>query len=169
MKKKLLFFRYFANLHEIILLYILQSTPKLMPEIFGSKPILLVAVALSIASREDKIPSLIFGAVCGALADTATGGGIGFFAITLTLICYFEAHLYSVYFVPTILTVMIISAVVIPLLISVYFLLFKLLAGVPDSGTLFVNHYISRIIYTLITVVPLYFLNGFLYKSLNNN
>ena len=169
MKRKLLFFRYFAYSLEIILLYVLQSTPNLMPEIFGSKPVLLVAVALSIASREDKIPSLIFGAVCGIFADTATGGGVGFFAIALTLVCYFEAYLYSVYFVPTILTVMIISVVVIPLLISVYFLLFRVFAGVPDSGTLFVNHYISRIIYTLITVVPLYFLNGFLYKSLNNN
>ncbi len=166
MKKNLLFFRYFAYALEIILLYILQATPKLMPEILGSKPILLVAIALVIAAREDKIPSLIFGAVCGALADTVTGGGVGFFAITLTLICYFEAHIFSTYFVPAFLTVMVFSTVAIALLVSVYFLLFKLLAGVPDSSVLFVNHYISRIVYTLVTVIPLYFLNGFLYKNL---
>ena len=40
------FFKYFAFSLEVILLAVLQSTPKLLPELFGAKPFLLFALAL---------------------------------------------------------------------------------------------------------------------------
>lgn len=166
MNNKLTFFKYFAYSLEIILLSVLQSTPNFLPEFFGSKPLLLVPLALVIASKEDKIPALIFGAVCGLITDLATGGIIGFFAISLTLICYFESHIFSTYFTSNILTALIVSVIVIPLLICLYFLIFKVMVGVPDSSILFVNHYISRIIYTFVMVLPLYFLNDFISRTL---
>ena len=43
------FFRYFSYSLLVILLYILQATPNLMPELFGSKPLLLLPLALAIA------------------------------------------------------------------------------------------------------------------------
>ena len=46
------FFRYFSYSLLVILLYILQATPNLMPELFGSKPLLLLPLALAIASAE---------------------------------------------------------------------------------------------------------------------
>ena len=67
MKIKLSFFRYLAYALEILIFCVLQDTPKLMPEIFGAKPLLLAALALSIAAFENKIPSLVFGALCGIL------------------------------------------------------------------------------------------------------
>lgn len=158
MNKNLTFFKYFAYSLEIILLSVLQSTPNLLPEFFGSKPLLLVPLALVIASKEDKIPALIFGAVCGLVTDLATGGVIGFFAISLTLVCYFEAHIFSTYFASNLLTTLLVSVVAIPLMICLYFLIFKVIVGVPDSSILFVNHYISRIVYTFIMILPLYFL-----------
>lgn len=166
MSKNLSFFRYFAYSILIILLLVLQSTPNLFPEIFGSKPLLLVAFSFCIASKEDKIPSLIFGAVCGVLTDIATGGSIGFFAILLTLICYAEAHIFSTYFASNIVSVLIVGIITVPVLIFLYFISFTLLAGVTDSWTLFVNHYISRIVYTFLMIIPLYFTCGFLYKNL---
>lgn len=163
--KNLGFFKYFAYSLLAVLLYVLQATPKLMPEILGSKPLLLVPLALSVASVEEKIPSLIFGAVCGGLTDLASGGGIGFFAITLTLACYFEAHVFSSYLVPNIFSASVYSACAVVLLIGVYFLLFKITAGVPDWGALFVNHYISRIVYTCVMFVPVCLITRFIYKS----
>lgn len=162
------FFLYFAYSLEILILYVLQGTPNLIPEILGSKPLLLIPAALSIAGKENKIPSLIFGAVCGVLTDIATGGSIGFFAILLTVICYAEAHIFKTYFSPNFISVSIISVIAVPVLIGLYFLIFTVFSGVPDSKVLFVNHYISRIIYTFVMIFPLYFLNGFLYKNLNN-
>lgn len=166
MKQNLTFFRYFAYSIIIILLIVLQSTPDLFPEIFGSKPLLLIAMALSIASKEDKIPSLIFGAVCGVLTDIATGGSIGFFAISMTLICYAESHIFSTYFASNLLSVLIVGIITVPLLISLYFFVFTVLSGISDSGALFVNHYISRIIYTFLMIIPMCFVCRFLYKNL---
>lgn len=166
MKSNLTFFRYFAYSLEIILLCVLQSTPNLFPELFGSKPLLLVPLALAIASKEDKIPSLIFGAVCGLMTDLASGGAVGFFAILLTLVCYAESHIFSTYFASNLATTMIVSVIAIPVLICLYFLVFKVFAGIPEVSVLFVNHYISRIVYTQVTVIPIYFVNAFLYKSL---
>lgn len=156
--KKLLFFRYFAYSLLVILLCVLQGTPKLLPEIFGGKPLLLVSLAVAIASAEEKIPSLIFGAVCGIITDISAGGTIGFFAVTLTLICYFESHIFSTYFVSGFISVMVYALVCVPVIIGVYFLLFTVFAGIPDSGILFVNHYISRILYTVVSTIPIYFI-----------
>ena len=90
--KNLVFFKYFSYSLLVILLYVLQASPNLMPELFGSKPLLLLPFALAVASVENEVPSLVFGAVCGSLTDIAYGGGVGYFAIILTLVCYFESH-----------------------------------------------------------------------------
>lgn len=164
MKKHLAFFRYLAYSVEIILLIVLQSTPKLMPELFGGKPLLLVPLAIVIASKENQIPSLIFGAVCGILTDAASGGFVGFFAITLTVLCYIESYMFSSYFNAGILTVSITAAITFPILICLYFLIFCVIAGIPDCMALFVHHYISRIIYTFVMTFPLYFINLFVHK-----
>ena len=166
MNRNLTFFRYFAYSILIILFLVLQSTPNLMPEIFGSKPLLLVATALCIASKEDKIPSLIFGAVCGVLTDIATGGSIGFFAFLLTLICYAEAHIFSTYFASNIISVLIVGIITVPVLVFLYFSVLTIFAGISDYWVHFANHYISRIIYTFLMIIPIYFLNSFLYKNL---
>ncbi len=163
--KKLVFFKYFAYSILIILLYVLQATPGLMPEIFGSKPLLLVPFALSVASVEEKIPSLVLGAVCGVLTDIASSGGIGYFAIALTLLCYFEAHIFEAYFVPGVLSSFVYSAASVTVLILLYFLLFKVFAGIGNLGALFANNYISRIVYTALMFIPVNFLTRFIHNS----
>ena len=41
------FFRYLAYVIELILMFVLTTTPGLMPELCGAKPALLVCVALT--------------------------------------------------------------------------------------------------------------------------
>jgi rod shape-determining protein MreD len=159
------FFKYLSYSLLVILLYVLQATPDLMPELFGSKPLLLLPLALAISSVEKEVPSLVFGAVCGGLTDLATGSGIGYFAIILTLICYFESHVFSTYFVPNIFSATVYSAIATVLSIGVYFLIFKVFSGIPDWQILFVNHYVSRIVYTFVMFIPVCLLVRFLHKS----
>lgn len=161
------FFRYFAYTLEILVFYVLQGTPNLVPEIFGSKPLFLIPIALTIAARERVVPSLIFGAVCGALTDIGSSGSVGFFAITLTLVCFAEVSIYENYLVPSFLTVSIISVISVPCIIGMYFLFFRFFAGIEECGYLFVHHYISRIVYTLLMTIPFYYINRFLYRHLN--
>ena len=160
---KLKIIRYAAYSLEIILLLVLQGTPELIPEVFGGKPVLLVSFALGIAAVEEVVPSLAFAAVCGALADISAGGTIGFFAVSLTLLCYALCCLTRYYFSggAAIAVVLCLAATV--LILGARFLLFAL----PQGGAeLFVSHYISRMIYTFAATVPLYFLNRFLSDAL---
>lgn len=163
--KNLVFFKYFSYSLLVILLYVLQASPNLMPELFGSKPLLLLPFALAVASVENEVPSLVFGAVCGSLTDIAYGGGVGYFAIILTLVCYFESHVFTTYFVVNLFSAAVYSAIATTLSIGLYFLIFKVLAGVPDWQILFVNHYISRIVYTFVMFIPVGLLVRFLHKS----
>lgn len=160
--KNLTFFRYFSYAVLLLLLCILQSTPRLIPEILGSKPLLLMPLAFSISAFEGKVPSLIFGALCGVFTDLATGGYIGFFALILTAVCYLEAHLFEKYFVSRFTTVIVFAVVSITLIICVYFVFFTIFGGVSDWQIHFVNHYLSRIIYTIAITVPIYFVTRFL-------
>ena len=62
MKEKTVgFFRYLAYALEIILLFVLSSTPSLLPDIFGAKPTLLLCIALTAAIFEREIPAMVIG------------------------------------------------------------------------------------------------------------
>ena len=76
---------------ELSALYILENTPGLIPAAGGAKPLFLVAAAMSLTSDE-VAAATVYGAVCGALTDLESGG-VGFFAVTLALLCYFQSTL----------------------------------------------------------------------------
>lgn len=160
------FFRYLAFGFEILLLWVLQSTPKLMPEVLGSKPFLLLAAALSFAACSKAVPAIVLGAVCGALSDISANGTVGYFSVAFTLVCYAAAMLLNTYLNRNALTSAVLALGSIVAVVGLYFLLFRLFAGVPDSGALFVRHYLSRIGYTALVFFPLYFLNRFISSKL---
>ena len=168
MKIKRSFFRYLAYALEIIILFVLQNTPNLMPEIFGSKPLLLLPAAFAIAAFEDTVPAVVFGAVCGVLTDIGSGA-IGYFGVMLTLLCFVQTELFRKYFVTSLRTTLVFSFAAITLVVCLYFLLFRLLAGIDSALYLFVHHYISRVLYTFAFTVVLYFLNSFLKKNFTSS
>lgn len=160
------FFRFFGYALLLIIFYVLQGSPFIIPEIFGGRPLILAAFALCIASFENTLPSVIFGALCGVLTDISLDGSIGYFAFALTIVCYVENFVFSRYFVPSFVTVTVFSFVSVLAVMLVYYLLFVLLSGLDSGCVLFVRHYISRIIYTFVVTIPLYFLTAFLNKNL---
>ena len=159
------FFKYFAFSLEVILLAVLQSTPKLLPELFGAKPFLLFALALSVAAFEDFIPSIIFAAVCGAVSDLNSAGNIGYFAITLTLICAAVHYFTRTYLNATLFTFVITSAVSIFAVMLFYFIIFRAFSSGADAWALFGSHYVPRMILTLLSAIILYVINGFIHRS----
>ena len=122
--------------------------------------------ALCIASFENILPSVIFGALCGVLTDISFDGSIGYFAFALTIVCYAENFVFSKYFVPSFVTVIVFSFAAVMTVMLIYYLLFVLIAGLDSGCVLFVRHYISRILYTFAVTIPLYFLTAFLNKNL---
>ncbi len=160
--------KYIAFSIEILLVFIVQDTPYLLPEVFGGKAVLLVPTALSIAIFEDEIPSVLFGALCGMLIDSGYSGPVGFYAIALSLICYTVSFLMANRIRTNMLTVMIVAFVSIPVLLLLQFVFYYVFADYDHAFEFFVKHYISRIIYTLVFVPVFYKLNKFIAVRLSS-
>lgn len=159
MDTRLRFLRFVAYSIETIVFFILQGTPQLMPEIFGSKPCLLLPVALTIAVFESETVAMSLGFVCGLLTDIGYTGKVGFYTVALTILCFCIGYCARNFFVTNLLNASIIGIVSIAVLLTIHFLFNIVSADVANAGIYYVKHYISRILYTGAFFVPLYFFN----------
>lgn len=169
MERNLRGVRCFAYSLFIFLLYVISGVPSVIPELFGSKPCVLIPMALTIAVFENERVSMIFGAVCGILTDLGFSNTVGYFAVFLTVICFFIGFFSDNLIVGNLLNTMIISLCATVVLIGLYFVFFYLFTGFENAGRIFVNHYISKIIYTIVLVPAFYFLNRTLYFGLDKS
>lgn len=161
-------FRYVAYSLELLILFILQTTPRLLPEIFGSKPLLLIPAAITISLLESEIPAMFFGLAAGVMLDLGYSDNIGFFTIALTVSCFFIGLIFRDYLVISFFNALAFNAIFCSGLIILFFLFSYVFAVKGDVLFYFTHHYISRIIYTFLCGIVLYFLNKFLYKSLRD-
>lgn len=160
------FFRYLAYSLEILVLLVLGSTPSLFPEIFGATACILVALALTIAVFESEVPAMFFGVACGVLTDLGFSNSIGLFTISLTIVCFILGFCANNFITANFLNVMIMSVITITALLSLHFLFEIVIKGYDNAGVYFVNHYISRIVQTIVCTAILYFVNKFVYETL---
>lgn len=159
------FFKYLAYSLEIVIFTVLQATPKLLPEPFGSKPFLLLALALSFSAFEEFIPSAVLAAVCGAFADCSSGGTVGYFAAAFTVTVAAAVFLTEAYLNASLFTFIITSAAAVFAVLSLYFVIFRLFSGGAGVWLMYLQSYLPRMGLTLLCAVPLYFLNGFIHRS----
>ena len=144
---------------EILVIALLNDTVGLLPEFFGGRPLLLISAALSVAACEEAAASVIFGAICGALADIMSSGGIGYYAFALAVCGYFVPLLLRSKFrtePPAALLLIFCSA---SAGIILRYALSAFSYGITDSAVLLERHGLSKILLTFICAVPLYFLN----------
>ena len=81
--------RYLAYVLELLVLFMLQETPGLLPSIFGARPVLLFPAVVAIAMLEPEVPALLFGVVGGLFCDFGLSGMLGFHALVLGVLCFF--------------------------------------------------------------------------------
>ncbi|MBQ4128613.1 MAG: rod shape-determining protein MreD [Ruminococcus sp.] len=162
------FFRYLAYSIEILILFVLGSTPSLFKEIYGATPCLLVSLAITISVFEPEVPSMVFGFVCGALTDLGFSNSIGTFAIGLTIVCFILGYCANNIITVSFWNVMLATIIIVTALLSIHFLFSYVMAGYADGAVYFVNHYISRIVQTILYTVVFYYLNKFIYTTLND-
>lgn len=168
MTKKLSILKYIFYGAELLIFFILQSTPKLLPEIFGAKPVLLFCVALTVAAFETEIPAMLLGLSAGALIDISSGGNIGYYAFFLTLVSFVAVRLFKLVMVKNLINVVIMSFVITTVLFTIYFCVFVLPMDMQNGFYYYVNHYISRIIQTVILTIPVFYLNKFIHNITAN-
>lgn len=165
--KNLKFFRYLAYSLEILLLFVLGSTPSLLPDIYGATPCLLLSLGISIAYFEAEVPAMIFGLVCGVLTDFGYSNSVGTFAVMMTITCFIIGFCSNNLVTANFQNMLLCTVVVITLIICMHFVFTFVIKGTENSGIYFVNHYISRIVQTIICTVAFYFINKFVYSTLN--
>lgn len=167
MERRFRIFRYIIYSTELLVLFVIQGIPNFIPELFGGKPSLILPVVLMIAMLEPKLTALWFGLVGGLLTDISNGGVIGFFAIIMTLCCYFISYLTSELIRTRLPVAMAISFVVIATALSLHFLFFYVMCGYGNNGYFFMSHYLSRIIYTVALTPIAYYINKTLALKIN--
>lgn len=163
------FVKYTAFSLEILICYILQSNSSLTLEVFGGRPVLMIPAALTIAIFEGEIPAIVFGVICGLLADLGYSGPMGFYAIMLMILCYTVSILMENYIRTNLLTAVLAGAVSIPVIIILQFILYYVFMGYGDAVEYFLAHYLSRIIYTFAMVPVFYWINRFISRKTINN
>lgn len=166
MEGKLKFLRYVAYGLEILILYILCGIPGFLPSFLSIKPLILLPVALTIAVFENEIPAMIIGLVCGMLLDIGASTSIGFYTVSLTVLCFFLGYCQRNFFVTNFVNATVIGLGSIFGLLLINFLIFGVFKGTPDLGPYFLQYTLLRFVYTAIFLPPLFWFNGLFRSSM---
>lgn len=161
------FFRYLAYALELILTFVLSTTPGLMPELFGAKPALVVCVALTVAVFEREIPAMIIGLTAGILTDLGFTDSIGIFTISLTVICFVVGYAANNLIVAKFFNYVLYAFVAVGILFMLYFLVVFVIPGTEHMWEYFTSHIVSRMVQTFLYSIPFYFINHFIYSTLS--
>lgn len=149
--------RYLAYSLEILVLFVLQETPGLFPEIFGGRPLLLVPVAISISMFETEIASMGFAVAIGLLMDYALGAGFGFYALVLVVLCVIISKVSSTVLQVNLPTSIITAFFAVAIVVILDWLVHFVFSGYSRVGFALVNHYLPNYLYTLL-IFPLLFI-----------
>lgn len=157
--------RYLAYTLEILVLFMIQETPGLLPSIFGVRPVLLFPVVMSIAMFEAEVPALAFGVLGGLLCDYGLSGMLGFHALVLGVLCFFISLLVRVYFQINLVTAILTGVWSIGLTVCAqWFFLYFFQYSHPAYA--FTHHYLPKYCYTLLFLPLVYLLNRGLSQAL---
>lgn len=151
---------------EILIFYALQQAPGVFPPIFGARPFLLIAAAVTIAMLEDEIPAMIFGIWAGVLMDFSMGKGLGLYAAVLAVLCFLISG-----FARTFLRISIASAITcgsLATIITVFigWIFNFVFRGYSDAGFVAIGYFLPACFYTVILIPLVFYVNRGIAKSL---
>lgn len=159
---------YIAYGLEILIFFIVQGVPNLIPDFFGGKPLLLLPVVITIAGFESEIPAMAFGIAGGAMLDFGTQSHIGFYTISLAIVCFFIGYFSRNYLNIRLVVILLISLVVIPVLISFKFFITHIIAGYENNLYYYVHHTLGTMGITFLTTPIFYGINRTISRGFND-
>ncbi len=159
--------RYLAYTLELLVLFMIQETPGLLPSIFGARPVLIFPAVITMAMFEEEIPAMAFGIVGGLFCDFGLSGTLGFHALVLAVLCFFVSLLVRVYLQVNAVTAVITGLWTIGLTVCAqWFFLYYFSHTMP--GYAFTHHYLPKYFYTMIFMPLVYLLNRGLYRTVRS-
>lgn len=151
--------RYLAYTLEILVLFMLQETPGLLPEVFGTRPYLVLPAVLTIAMLEEEIPAMAFGIFGGLFLDFGLSGMLGFHALVLSVLCFFVSIISRVYLQINLITAIVTGVWTTAVALVLGWLCYYYLPGYSSPDYALLHHYLPQYCYTLLFYPLLYFLN----------
>ena len=163
------FLRWMTYVIELVLLYLIHSTPGLIPEIFGARPGLLIPAAIMIAMFEGDTGGMVIGILSGLLIDLSGGSVLGVHAILLGVLCYFIGLSTMDLIKTNFFTALLFGAVSILLVCLIQWFLFYVVWNYGNNSYALVRHYLPKSAYTFCVVPLLYFFNRFFALRLSDS
>lgn len=151
--------RWFAYLIEITVIFVLQETPGLLPELWGARPVAVIPAVLAIAMFESEIVSMVFGLIGGLLIDFGFGGVLGFHGLLLAAACYAVSLIVTNLVKTNFLTSLLISILVSALIMFLQWACFYVLYGYQHTLYALTTHYLPIFCYTAVLMPITYYFN----------
>lgn len=151
--------RWLAYTIEIIVIFVLQETPGLIPELWGARPVAVIPAVLAIAMFESEISSMVFGLFGGLLIDFGFGGVLGFHGLLLAAACYIISLMAANLFKTNFLTALLVSVIVTAIVMLLQWACFYVLHGYQHSVYALTAHYLPVFCYTALLMPVTYYFN----------
>lgn len=149
--------RFFAYIIEILIIYILEQTPNLIPSIYDVRPTILVPVAVMIALFEGHTVGAVFGFFVGFLLDVGAVGNMGFYSITMTCLGFLVGNIAQKIIKFNLITSVAVAIAFVFAFYFAHFLFEFLFCGYADRLYALVNHYLIAALYTAVLSPFIYF------------
>ena len=154
-------YRLFSTLTFIVLIllaHLLQNTPHMFPAVFGAHCFLLLPLAVCISMFLHNMPATFLCLFAGTLWDVSAarldGFNAIFFLLSSTAVCLLMNYLMR----NNLWTAAILGALVILLYVTLHWLCFVILRGVPGGAILYVTYYLPSALYSYLFTPVFYVL-----------
>lgn len=137
----------------------------LIPEIFFAAPMVMAALCVAVALREKSIPSMAFGALCGALWDLGTTQADGFYTVILAMAGFICGSLSSFFVRNNLFSCLVLTFFTSGFCTLSYWGVFFLRKGYEGAWGLLLSYCLPSVIYTTAFAVVFYYAVDFIVKN----
>lgn len=139
-----------------------QHTDAAVPDFFGAKAMLLIPLCVCIAMYEKSLGGLAFGVLCGALWDSASAEGDGFFSIALAVAGFVSGAAITYLMRNNIFSALILSGASTLSVCTVYWIFFVLMKGYEGAFGVLWHFYMPSALYSAVFTFIYYYLVRFI-------
>lgn len=151
--------RFLAYTIEILVFFIIERIPGLVPSLNSVKPMILVLVTIMIAMFEGSGVGAIFGFVAGIFLDVGAAGSFGFYTAAMTCVGFLVGKAAQKIIKFNLVTCVAIGIAFTAAFYITHFLFEYLFCGYSDVTYAFFNHYLVGMLYTILLSPFVYFFN----------
>lgn len=141
---------------ELLLLFLLQEIPGLLPFLMGAKPYLVLACVLTIAMVEECVPAMVFGIFAGLLSDFGCGCPMGYHGLLFAVLCFFLSGICGTRIQIHVFTSILMGLWTCALVVLLDWLILYVAAGYSLSAYALFSAYLPMYFYTLLMIPVCY-------------